>query len=151
MNPYEMLRAQLQKSVPFAGHTGVELLEISAEQATAQLEQRPETENHIASQHAGAMFTLGEAASGAAMAGAFITQILSLRPVAANAQIKYVKVAKGTLTATARVAGDVAALDATLKADGKVQFAVEVDIADAEGDTVAEMSVDWYLSAKRDG
>jgi acyl-coenzyme A thioesterase PaaI-like protein len=149
MSPFEMLRQQLQTSVPYAAHTGVDVVEIGAGVARTQLAQRSETENHIASQHAGAMFTLGEAASGAAMAGAFLAQIANLRPVAANAQIRYVKVAKGLLTANAKVAGDVADLMAQLGADGKVQFGVDVVISDDSGDAVAEMSVDWYLSQKR--
>lgn len=149
MSAFEMIRSHLQTAVPFANHTGVEIVEVGAGVATTRLEQRSETENHIASQHAGAMFTLGEAASGAAVAGAFAEQILALRPVAANAQISYVKVAKGTLTAEGKVAGDVAAVKASLKADGKVQFAVDVTVKDENGDTVATMSVDWYVSHKR--
>lgn len=47
------------------------------------------------------MFTLGEAASGAALAGAFAPVILQVRPVPAGAQITYVKIAKGRLFATA--------------------------------------------------
>ncbi|WGI20715.1 DUF4442 domain-containing protein [Amylibacter sp. IMCC11727] len=149
MSPFEMIRAHLQTAVPYAAHTGVDIVEVGLGIATTRMTQRPETENHIASQHAGAMFTLGEAASGAAVAGAFAAQILNLRPVAANAQIKYVKVAKGTLTANAKVAGDVADLTSALDAEGKVQFAVEVVISDEEGDPVVEMAVDWYLSQKR--
>lgn len=149
MSPYEMVRTHLQTAVPFAAHTGVDIIEVGPGVATTQMTQRPETENHIASQHAGAMFTLGEAASGAAMAGAFAAQILSLRPVAANAQIKFVKVAKGTLTAKARVDDDVDALTSQLAQEGKVQFAVLVTIMDESGDAVVEMSVDWYVSPLR--
>merc|ERR1739841_235484 len=48
--------------------------------------------------HAGAMFTLGEAASGAALGGVLGDQLLAVRPVAADASIKYLKTGKTDLT-----------------------------------------------------
>jgi acyl-coenzyme A thioesterase PaaI-like protein len=99
MTPYEMIKANLDTAVPFATHVGVKLLEIGDGVASAELAQRDAVSNHINSMHAGAMFTLGEAASGAAMAGALAPVILNMRPVAAVANIAFKKVAKGTLTA----------------------------------------------------
>lgn len=81
MNPYDLIREQLGKAVPFANHVGVELIEVGDGIGVAALDQRPETSNHIQTQHAGAMFTLGEAASGAALAGAFGPMIFQARPL----------------------------------------------------------------------
>ena len=151
MDPYEMIKAHLGKAVPYATHTGVELLEISDGMATARLAQRPETENHIKGQHAGAMFTLGEAASGAAVAGILAPVISQMRPVAVMAEITYRKFAQGTLvaTATATASRSGPELLAALKAAGKVIFDVMIDIRDAEGDSVVEMKVNWYVSPTR--
>ncbi|MEM6306310.1 MAG: DUF4442 domain-containing protein [Pseudomonadota bacterium] len=149
MTPYEMIRAHLDAAVPFARHVGVRLLEIGDGTASAELEQREEVSNHIGSMHAGAMFTLGEAASGAALAGALAPVILEMRPVAAMGQIVYRKVAKGKLVAQARASQTGAALMAAIEADGKVAFDVVVDVRDAEGDTVVEMTVNWYVSRQR--
>lgn len=146
MTPYDIILNQLEKSVPFAKHTGVKLTSIADGVATAELEQRPETSNHISTQHAGAMFTLGEAASGAAMAGALAPVILTSRPVAATAQVSYQKIAKGTLTATAKVDRAGSELMEELHSNGKVTFDVHVDITDAKADTVAQMTVNWYVS-----
>ncbi|MFL4471277.1 DUF4442 domain-containing protein [Tateyamaria armeniaca] len=145
MTPYDMIKHHMEKTIPFAAHVGIELIEIGDGVATAALDQRTETSNHIASQHAGAMFTLGEAASGGALGGALAPVLLEVRPVAAGAQIKYVKIAKGRLTATARTSVPGSELLATLKDVGKVAFAVDVDIRDAEGDTVVSMTVDWHV------
>ena len=57
--------------------------------------------------------------------------------------------AKGATRAEGRVPGDIAALKATLKADGKVAFPVEVDVFDEAGTLAAQVQVDWYLSEKR--
>ena len=73
MTPFDALRAQLSAAVPFAAHVGVALETIGEGTATATLEQRRDTSNHIATMHAGALFTLAEAASGAAMALSGIT------------------------------------------------------------------------------
>ena len=71
MQVFDLLREQLGKTVPFANHVGVEIVEVGEGTATARLDEQPHTRNHIGSQHAGALFTLAEAASGGAMAGAF--------------------------------------------------------------------------------
>ncbi len=149
MKPYDMIKSHLDAAVPFARHVGVTLLEIGDGTARASLEQREEVSNHIASMHAGAMFTLAEAASGAALAGALAPVILEMRPVAANAQIAFKKIAKGTLTAHAKASQDGASLISTIEEDGKVAFDVAVDVRDAEGDTVVEMTVNWYVSKAR--
>ena len=83
MTLYETIRTQMTSTVPFARHAGVTITEVADGRAFARLPETPESVNHIGSQHAGALFTLGETASGAAMAGAFAQVLLAIRPVAA--------------------------------------------------------------------
>ncbi len=147
MTPFDAIKAQLSAIVPFASYVGVALGEIGEATATATLEQSHNTSNHIATMHAGALFTLAEAASGAAMAGMFFERLAMLRPVAASATIAYAKPAKGLITAEATVDGDKPALFAALDAEGKVRFPVTIRMTDAAGREVAQMSVDWHLSA----
>ncbi len=146
-SPYDMIRTHLSSAVPFANTVGVVLGEISDSSASATLEQRPETSNHIKSQHAGAMFTLGEAASGAALAGALAPVILQSRPVAKDAKISFVKIAKGTLTAQAKTSRPGADILAELQEVGKVVFDIHVDITDTQGDTVATMTLAWHVKS----
>lgn len=145
MSAYDQVRVHLAAIIPFANHTGVRIDELDAENAVCTLEQRDEVENHIGSMHAGALFVLGEQASGAAYAAAFVDRMMSLRPVAAKAEINYLKIAKGTITARARVRDDVEELKSTIDRDGKVRFAVDVSLTDAEGTEVATMVVDWHV------
>lgn len=145
MTIFDMIRAQLAKTVPFATHVGIEIIEVANGQATARLEQTPRTVNHIGSQHAGAVFTLGEAASGAAMAGAFATRLAAIRPVAGSAEIRYTRVAKGRIMAMATVDQDVDALAVKLDAEGKIAFDVNVTMTDDAGEEVAIMKVAWHL------
>jgi len=147
MTPFDALKAQLSVAVPFAAHVGIVLEEIGAGAATATLDQSQATSNHIATLHAGALFTLAEAASGAAMAGMFLERLAALRPVAASATIDYLKPARGRITAHAVVDGAKDALLAALDAEGRVRFAVTVRIVDAEAREVARMTVDWHVAA----
>jgi len=145
MNPFDMVKEQLSSIVPFAKYTGVVIDEITADGATCHLDQRGDVENHIQTMHAGALFVLGEQASGAAYAGAFLDRMMTVRPVAASADIQYLKIAKGTITAKAWLEGDADALKATLDAEGKVRFPVKVSLKDADDVEVATMTVDWHL------
>ena len=145
MSMFEMIRSQLAGAVPFAGLAGVEVVEIGLGRAVARLVQRPELGNHIGTLHAGALFTLGEAASGGAMIGAFADRIMQVRPVAADARITFGRPATGTVTATATCSEAADALKATLDAQGKVCFAVTVDITDEQSASVAGMVVVWHV------
>lgn len=145
MSPFEIIREQLGKAVPFARHAGVELTHVEEGLARAELPQTAQSINHIGTQHAGALFTLGETASGGAMAGIFADRILNVRPIAGEAQIRYTRLAKGRITAEARVAGARDALIATLERDKKVAFDVAVTLTDAEAKEVGTMRVSWTV------
>lgn len=148
-SPYDAIKAHLSRSIPFAAHSGVVIDNVGAGTARAHLPATPETANHIGTPHAGAMFTLGETASGAAMAGAFAEILLTLRPVAAEAKIGYLKIARGTLTAEAECSQPADALRATLDSTGKVVFDVAVKVTDETGVQVGAMSVAWHVSRAR--
>ncbi|WP_299614470.1 DUF4442 domain-containing protein [uncultured Tateyamaria sp.] len=145
MTQYEMIRSQLSQAVPFANYVGIEVIEVGDGVGVTALDQRDETSNHIQSQHAGAMFTLGEAASGAALAGAFGPMIFQARPVASGASISYVKIAKGRLEAHAKTERPGPDLVKELEEVGKSAFDITVDIRDGDGDTVVTMTVGWHV------
>lgn len=147
MTPFEIIREQLGGAVPFARHAGVKLTHVEEGLARAALEQTASSVNHIGTQHAGALFTLGETASGGAMAGVFADRILSVRPIAGEAQIRYTRLAKGLIVAEARVVGSRDVLIAALERDKKVAFDVTVTMSDAEGKEVATMRVSWTVKA----
>lgn len=143
MSPYDLIRAQLGESVPFARHAGVILTDVAEGTAAARLDETPTSVNHIGSQHAGALFTLGETASGAAMAGLFADRLLAIRPVTTQSTIAYKKIARGAITATATIAGDSAALREILDREGRVRFDVDVVLVNDKGAEVASLKVEW--------
>ncbi|WP_421998305.1 DUF4442 domain-containing protein [Reyranella sp.] len=146
---YDMIRQQLGQGVPFARHAGVEIDRIDKGRASARLPFRPEGLNHVGSQHAAALFALGETASGAAMAGTFAPVLLDVRPVAAEASIRYFRLAKGEVTADARVEAEPDALLDAIRTEGIVRFPIVVQLKGEDGIEVGEMTVDWHVSRKR--
>ena len=146
---YDRIKQQMMDTLPFVRLLGISIDDIGAGTSKVSLPDDPKLHNHLGTQHAGALFTLAETASGAAMAGGFAELILGLRPVAKESRIQYQKVARGATRAEGRVPGDLAALKAQLAQDGKVAFPVAVDIFDSEGTLAAQVTVDWYLSQKR--
>jgi acyl-coenzyme A thioesterase PaaI-like protein len=145
---YAALAAGMQQAIPFNVHLGLEVVEIGPGLGVVRLPEGPHMVNHVGSQHAGGLFSAGEAASGGAFVGAFAERMGEIRPLAAKAEIEYRKIARGPITATARLE-DAEAKVAELDADGVTRFPVSVALTDGEGELVAEMTVHWHV--KRNG
>jgi acyl-coenzyme A thioesterase PaaI-like protein len=142
---YEAVRAGMQQAIPFNNHLGLEVVEVADGRGVVRLPESPSLFNHVGSQHAGALFSAGEAASGAAFVGSFAERMGELTPLARSATIEYRKLARGPITATALLSVNKSDLLGQLDADGKVEFRVVVDLTDEGGATVAQMSVDWHV------
>lgn len=142
---FDAVRQGLAQTIPFNTHNGLELVEVAAGRGVVVAPDAEHGKNHIGSQHAGALFAAGEFASGAAFIGAFAEHLGGIVPLAERAEIAYRKVAKGPITATATLSADVGELLAQVEADGRTRFPVAVELTDADGVVVAEMTVHWYV------
>ncbi|WP_432925937.1 DUF4442 domain-containing protein [Microbispora sp. CA-135349] len=136
-------------SVPFARLLGITFDSIGPGTAVARLADRADLHNHVGGPHAGALFTLAETASGAAMLSAFGDQLSRAVPLAVEAGIRYLKLAKGEVTAAAAVRAERETVVARLDAGERPEFEVGVEIRDAEGVIVSEMTVSWTLRPNR--
>lgn len=148
---YDLLRQRLGEIVPLNTLLGIEIVSIGDGVAEARIPFRTEVTNHLGTLHATAIFGLAEAASGAAMSGAFAPVILRIRPVAASAQVTFLKIARSDLTAHAVTGEPSQALRDKLAHDGKVTFDVAVTMRDASNHDIAEMTVAWHVSQKEAG
>jgi uncharacterized protein (TIGR00369 family) len=145
---FDAIAKGMAMAVPFAGHLNLEIVEISAGEAKVRLPRRPELNNHVGSQHAGALFTAAETASGAAFVGAFAIRMGEITPLARSAEIDYLKIANGPILATATLGVEAADALATLDAEGKVEFPCEVLLTDESGTKVATATVHWHVRLK---
>jgi uncharacterized protein (TIGR00369 family) len=141
---YEALKAGLPAAVPFVQLLGLEYIDLGPGTATVRLPERPELANHVGSQHAGGLFALAETASGGAFVAGFAERMGEITPLAKSATISYEKLAKGPIDATAEL-GRIEELMAKLDADGKIEFAINVVLKDADGKQVATATIDWYV------
>jgi acyl-coenzyme A thioesterase PaaI-like protein len=141
-------------AVPFARTLGVEFVEVAPEaqggvRAVVRLPDSPAHHNHIGGPHAGAMFTLGETASGAVVMAAFGQLLGRAVPLAVRAEIAYRKVALGPVLATARLGRPAPEVVAELEAGRRPEFPVEVEIATEDGTPTGAMTVTWTLRPHR--
>jgi len=146
---FDAIAKGMAMAVPFIGHLGLEITEVAPGEATVVLPKRTELTNHVGSQHAGALFTAAEAASGAAFVGAFAVRMGEVTPLARRAEIEYLKVANGPITAHGVLGVEAAEALATLDADGKVEFPCQIELTDGQGAVVATATVEWHVRVKK--
>ncbi|GGL17128.1 DUF4442 domain-containing protein [Streptomyces flaveus] len=137
----EMLAA----TVPMVRTLNLEYLETTPEKAVLVLPDQSEFHNHVGGPHAGAMFTLGESASGAVVLAAFGDQLTRAVPLAVSAEIAYKKLARGPVTATATLGRPIADVVAELDDGKRPEFPVAVAIQREDGAVTGEMTVVWTL------
>lgn len=137
----EMLAA----TVPMARTLNLEFLETTPEKAVVALPDQGEFHNHVGGPHAGAVFTLGESASGAIVLAAFGDQLSRAVPLAVRAEIAYKKLAMGAVTATATLGRPTVDVVAELDAGERPEFPVAIEIQRGDGAVTAAMTVVWTL------
>jgi uncharacterized protein (TIGR00369 family) len=146
---YGIIRNRMDHVIPLNQLLGIDIVSVGDGVAEAKVALLPQLKNHIGSAHATLMFGVAEAASGAAMAGALAPAMATIRPVAAQAQIKFLKIAKSDLVARAVVRGEASDLRARLEQAGSIAFDVDVGVFDLSGAQVAEVVVNWHVSQRQ--
>lgn len=142
---FELVR-ELIENIPLNKTMGIVLSEVTGETAVATLAEQAAYHNHIGTPHAGAIFAVAEAASGACVGAAFVEEMGRLTPLAKEATIRYRKVARGDLTATATLLEPRADLLARLpSAEKGVEAQVKVVVTDGAGVATSEVRVTWFL------
>jgi acyl-coenzyme A thioesterase PaaI-like protein len=142
---FDAVRAGLEQAIPFNKYLGLEVVGVAEGSGSVRLPDDPNLLNHVGSQHAGALFSAAEAASGAAFVGAFLERMGEITPLAKSASIDYRKIAKGPIVATGTLGEDKAALLDRLDADGRVEFTIDVSLKDASDVEVATTTVAWHV------
>lgn len=136
-----MTIAELSANVPFHANLHIRVLHASPGGGQALLPANRHVLNHAETVHAGALFTLADVAAGAAVLPLVWDQMAELMFAARGAQVRYLKPARGQITAAATCDNDVSGLDVR----GKVDVPVAVTLTDEAGTQVAEMTVYWHL------
>ena len=101
---FDAVKASMPTLVPMVGTLDLEFVELDERTAVLRLPDQKPYHNHIGGPHAGAMFTLGESASGALVLGNFADHLAAVTPLAVEANIAYKKVAMGPVVPNSTVA-----------------------------------------------
>ncbi|GAB3964506.1 DUF4442 domain-containing protein [Plantactinospora veratri] len=149
----QQIAAGLLEAVPFARTLGFELVEVTPDGsggilAVVRLPDSPPTHNHVGGPHAGALFTLGETASGAVVLAAFGQLFARAVPLATRAEIRYRRLAMGAVRATARLGRPAAEVVAEFESGARPEFPVSVEIGTEDGVSTTEMTVYWTLKPR---
>jgi uncharacterized protein (TIGR00369 family) len=142
---YDIIRQQLARTAPFATLLAVVVESVGAGHAVAALPAHPRLANHVGSVHAGAVFTICEAAAGAALAGGLLPLIMQTRFVVRDARIDYLEPARGAVTARATLIAESGDPLDDLRRAGRADLRVDVAAFRADGTRVAEARFDWSL------
>jgi acyl-coenzyme A thioesterase PaaI-like protein len=148
MQNREIMEA-LAAAVPFNRYLGLEYASVGSGSAEIRLLDREEHRNHVGTLHAGALFAVAEAASGAAFVASFAERLAEVVPVVESAEIRFSAPARGTITAHARMTTPANVLLEELDRDGRTRPPVEVRLVDAGGKEVAAMSVVWNVKRRK--
>ena len=141
----EMIRSGIER-MPYNAMLGVRIVEMDGGRARGTLAARPEVGNHVGTMHAGAQFSLIEAASGAAVSSAFLDLLGRATPLAQGAEVTYRRPAKGDVVADAVLSPEeIARVRSDLDAHGRARFDVAVSVTDAHGTLATEATMRWYI------
>lgn len=145
----EGVKVGFPQAVPMVGTLNLRFDELDLQQAVMTLPDQQPYHNHIGGPHAGAMFTLAESASGALVLANFGDKLADVTPLAVEATIRYLKLAMGDVTATARMMRSGEEVLAELGAGGRPEFLVEIDLATGDGTITGQMTIVWTLKPNK--
>ncbi len=137
--------AALVSALPFPKHVGIK----ADQDGAVVLAESPSLYNHLGTLHAGALFTLGESASGATMLRMLAPALAGAMPVAKSATIQYLRPARGCIRAAGSLTEPVEDITTRLQRDRKATFDVRVTLQDDAGIEVAAMNDTWYVRPDR--
>jgi len=138
----------LPNIIPFISTVGLTIDEITPGEAIATMPARPEVQNHMGTAHAGAVYTLGESASGGVVLSMFADLLPNVFIALKSASVTHTKARPGDVVATARLVGNARETRSTYDESGKVDFDVDVGLA-VDGVEVARVVYTWAVRAPR--
>ncbi|OLT29499.1 DUF4442 domain-containing protein [Nocardiopsis sp. CNR-923] len=145
----EMVKSGFLAAVPFARTLGVTFTDLDFGRAVMRLPDNADHHNHVGGPHAGAMFALAESASGAIVIGAFGDQLERAVPLPVSAEIRYLKIALGDVTAEATLGRPRDEIVAELDEGRRPEFPVEIELRTDDGTVTGRMTVVWTLRPNR--
>lgn len=115
-------------AVPFNALLGIEVPEVKPGRGVVRLPEAESLRNHVGSQHAGALFLVGEAAGGAAFVGAFAAEMEHITFLLRAARISYESPARGPILATCVIGPELENVRRELDEDGRSRLVTHAEL-----------------------
>jgi acyl-coenzyme A thioesterase PaaI-like protein len=131
--------------VPLVATLGLDYVEVTPARAVVAVRDAPEYRNHVGGPHAAIVFAAAESATGAVTIAAFGDLLDRAVLLPTTVTMDYLSVAKGDLTATATIQGDVAEARALFEAGTRPEFDVVADVTDGSGQVTSRLRARWTL------
>jgi len=133
------------EDIPFNRFLGLRL-----DGSVLTLPADPKYQNHLGTVHAGAQFSLAEAASGQWLLDKFGDRAAEYLAVVRHVDVKYRRPATGELTARAEVDEEKAEqFRATLDRRGRAAIEVRVHVVSADQEVTLEAAFEWFAQRVR--
>ncbi|MHB1066772.1 MAG: DUF4442 domain-containing protein [Candidatus Nanopelagicales bacterium] len=143
--PGDQVGLLMHSLVPLVATLGLDYAEVSPERAVVVVRDAPEYRNHVGGPHAAIVFAAAESATGAVAIAAFGDLLDRAVLLPTTVTLDYLSVAKGDLTATATIQGDVAGARAQFEAGVRPEFDIVADVTDATGQVTSRLRARWTL------
>ena len=130
--------------IPFHDHVGIEFLP-----GGARIPDAMELTNHFGSVHGSALFAVGEVAAARAVVRLLGDDVAGFRAITRKAEIRYLKMARGAITAETTLQTDHAGLLAEIEREGRARPVGAVVLKDDSGLVVGELTVESHVSRAR--
>lgn len=129
---------------PFNAHLGAKLLVWNDNECRIRLKRRRKVRNHVATIHAGALFTLGETCAGLVIIRNF--PFKGFRPLMSDVRVSYFKQARDDVTGHAKISPEsLAAMHEDLKRADIPKIEVVTDIYDDNQLHIASVTTVWQV------
>lgn len=128
---------------------GLEYGDIRPDEAVVVLRDQEAYRNHVGGPHAAAMFAAAESATGAAAIAAFGDMMDRAVLLPVTVTMDYLAIARGDITATARVDGDIAEARRVFESGSRPEISITCELTDASGKHTGHVSARWTLKALR--
>ena len=138
--------ARTLEQIPYTLQMGIVVDRAASGEVHMTLADETAHQNMVGIVHAGALYTFGETVAGIAAGFDFLDRAF---PLARNAEIRYLRPARGTIRGSARVSSnDSERVALELDSKGRSELSVAVSLDDAEGQTVVEMDVHYSFRSR---
>jgi acyl-coenzyme A thioesterase PaaI-like protein len=136
----------VEEGTPFHATLGAKVVAIDHTSATLSLDCPEGLRNHLGGPHAAALFGLAEASAAAVLLSLFDDLVAKgVLPVVRSAEIRYQRIAVGTVTALATFGGDERKVRDEVATTGRSSFPVDVVVTDAHGTQTTVMRAEMVL------